>query len=632
MCFFYKKLNFFRYVKEHEDSKMLSRLSSFKDFCNSDRDLNLSKLANNGFKFNDGHIVCYACGAIFDNLKRTDDPIKLHKKLSPQCPVANGNTEHIVLPNDIDAGFDEETSEDEHRHTPGASAAIGSNLSAVVQSVYHRHAAQQQRANTQTSTVQPSVPPMPVLPYKVKFPQYIEKSIRLESFEGKWIYNYRLCNPEHLSEAGFFYMGPEDTVKCFCCGCGLNHFQQEDDPWKEHAKYYPRCIFLTLHKDGAFINSVRPQPLQQVPPTRRPTILHTISLGPGPYRVDGRDLKSRMEFPIVKILLDRGYERELIRQALESRLSHYGDDFPGVVALLEAVTELEEYNRDRGNCVLASTMELAHYVSTSPASAEPPQPSIMDVIARAATTEQTTQATLPTQREENFSVVSEPAPTPVVPEPRVPAPIPASAASAASASASAASAASASSTKNKKKKKKRTDTAANVIGAVATIGVAVAMGATAPIGLVAAAAVAGGMSALALGYVEEKMKATSVATPATSATPATPVATPATSATPATPVATPATSATPATPVATPATSATSALEDSQNDPEVQLLLEENGQLREARTCKVCLDKEVDTVFLPCGHLVCCRTCAPELRTCPVCRTLIRGTVLIVLT
>ena len=37
-------------------------------------------------------------------------------------------------------------------------------------------------------------------------------------------------------------------------------------------------------------------------------------------------------------------------------------------------------------------------------------------------------------------------------------------------------------------------------------------------------------------------------------------------------------------------------------------------------TCKVCLDREVSLVFLPCGHLVSCSSCADQLTDCPVCR------------
>ncbi|XP_078082169.1 baculoviral IAP repeat-containing protein 7-like [Mustelus asterias] len=54
---------------------------------------------------------------------------------------------------------------------------------------------------------------------------------------------------------------------------------------------------------------------------------------------------------------------------------------------------------------------------------------------------------------------------------------------------------------------------------------------------------------------------------------------------------------------------------------------EQLRQLKNERTCKVCLDREVSIVFIPCGHLVVCRDCAPNLRSCPICRALIRGSV-----
>lgn len=56
-------------------------------------------------------------------------------------------------------------------------------------------------------------------------------------------------------------------------------------------------------------------------------------------------------------------------------------------------------------------------------------------------------------------------------------------------------------------------------------------------------------------------------------------------------------------------------------------LEEENRILKEARLCKICMDKEVGIVFLPCGHLATCTNCAPNLATCPVCRQAIKATV-----
>ncbi|OPL20375.1 hypothetical protein AM593_05997, partial [Mytilus galloprovincialis] len=67
------------------------------------------------------------------------------------------------------------------------------------------------------------------------------------------------------------------------------------------------------------------------------------------------------------------------------------------------------------------------------------------------------------------------------------------------------------------------------------------------------------------------------------------------------------------------------------SDPELELsvrsLEEENQNLKDQQTCKICLDEPIAIVFLPCGHLAACVTCAPALRRCPICRTFIKGTV-----
>lgn len=54
---------------------------------------------------------------------------------------------------------------------------------------------------------------------------------------------------------------------------------------------------------------------------------------------------------------------------------------------------------------------------------------------------------------------------------------------------------------------------------------------------------------------------------------------------------------------------------------------EQLRRLQEERTCKVCMDQEVSVVFIPCGHLVVCKDCAPSLRKCPICRGTVKGTV-----
>lgn len=58
----------------------------------------------------------------------------------------------------------------------------------------------------------------------------------------------------------------------------------------------------------------------------------------------------------------------------------------------------------------------------------------------------------------------------------------------------------------------------------------------------------------------------------------------------------------------------------------IQSLIEDNTRLKESRQCKVCMDSLVDTVFLPCGHLVTCDKCSMFVSECPICRTHIKST------
>ncbi|BET02216.1 FERM central domain [Nesidiocoris tenuis] len=44
------------------------------------------------------------------------------------------------------------------------------------------------------------------------------------------------------------------------------------------------------------------------------------------------------------------------------------------------------------------------------------------------------------------------------------------------------------------------------------------------------------------------------------------------------------------------------------------------NSVRELFTCRVCMDKEIDAVFFPCAHVVCCSGCCSKLDSCPLCR------------
>ncbi|KAI0217611.1 E3 ubiquitin-protein ligase MYLIP [Lamellibrachia satsuma] len=57
------------------------------------------------------------------------------------------------------------------------------------------------------------------------------------------------------------------------------------------------------------------------------------------------------------------------------------------------------------------------------------------------------------------------------------------------------------------------------------------------------------------------------------------------------------------------------------------LLLEERvRKIEDALTCHVCMDRDINCAFCPCGHVVCCLVCANKLDKCPLCRSEVEKT------
>uniref|UniRef100_A0A7N9D2X0 RING-type E3 ubiquitin transferase n=1 Tax=Macaca fascicularis TaxID=9541 RepID=A0A7N9D2X0_MACFA len=87
------------------------------------------------------------------------------------------------------------------------------------------------------------------------FPGMGSEELRLASF-----YDWPLTAgvpPELLAAAGFFHTGQQDKVRCFFCYGGLQSWKRGDDPWTEHAKWFPSCQFLLRSKGRDFVHSVQ---------------------------------------------------------------------------------------------------------------------------------------------------------------------------------------------------------------------------------------------------------------------------------------------------------------------------------------------------------------------------------------
>lgn len=70
----------------------------------------------------------------------------------------------------------------------------------------------------------------------------LSEQSRLETFHY-WPVTATL-EPGRLAQAGFFYIGPQDRVRCRFCGGVLKSWQPTDDPFIEHQRYFAQCPFI----------------------------------------------------------------------------------------------------------------------------------------------------------------------------------------------------------------------------------------------------------------------------------------------------------------------------------------------------------------------------------------------------
>lgn len=84
---------------------------------------------------------------------------------------------------------------------------------------------------------------------------YANETDRFRSFE-KWPISKKQ-SAKQMSEAGYFYTQKDDEVICFMCGGGLCDWDETDDPWTAHARYYENCTYLRMIKGSKFIESIK---------------------------------------------------------------------------------------------------------------------------------------------------------------------------------------------------------------------------------------------------------------------------------------------------------------------------------------------------------------------------------------
>ncbi|XP_077197644.1 baculoviral IAP repeat-containing protein 2 isoform X2 [Paroedura picta] len=327
--------------------------------------------------------------------------------------------------------------------------------------------------------------------------------------------------PQQLADAGFYYVGCNDDVKCFCCDGGLRCWESGDDPWVEHAKWFPRCEYLLHVKGQGFVHQVQeryPRLLEQLLSTSDipvfenadPPVIH-FEPGENP----SEDVVM-MKNPVVEAALEMGFSRRLIKQTIQSKILRTGDTYKTVCDLVsdlvaaedeskeeEKEVQLEEVTSDDLSLIQKFRMALFQRLTC-----------VLPILEKLLTSK------VITEFESNVI-------------------------------------------------KQKTQTSLQARELIDTILVK---------GNAAANIFRNCLQEFDPLLYKDLFVEKNV----------------------------------PYVPI-----------EDTSGLP----MEEQLRRLQEERTCKVCMDKEVSIVFIPCGHLVVCKECAPSLRKCPICRGTIKGTV-----
>ncbi|KAL0994988.1 hypothetical protein UPYG_G00130310 [Umbra pygmaea] len=326
--------------------------------------------------------------------------------------------------------------------------------------------------------------------------------------------------PEQLARAGFYYVGRNDDVKCFCCDGGLRCWESGDDPWVEHAKWFPRCEYLLQEKGPEFVHQIQarfPRLFEQLltngdSSSREFVDPPVIQLGPGEERSEDAVM---MNTPVVISALDMGFERSLVKQTVQSKILSSGENYKTVQELVTDLLSAEDQRREEEREMLAEEMASdAHsFLKRHQAALAQRLKSVEPVLEHLS----------------EQAVIS-------------------------------------------------AEEYAGLQGQASQLQTARLIELVLAKGNAAAEVFRNWIQKNDVHLLRDLIAQ---------------------------------------------ANEAASPSQDLSDLP----MEEQLRRLQEERTCKVCMDKEVNIVFIPCGHLVVCKECAPSLRKCPICRGLVKGTV-----
>lgn len=163
-------------------------------------------------------------------------------------------------------------------------------------------------------------------------------------------WNYPI-DVEKLARAGFYSTGIEDNAMCFYCGGALRNWEANDDPWEQHAKWYPGCNYLVQEKGCEFVNSIhlRSHTICETQDPPQKQVEHAGPLSEDATQPAVEQGVATVQSAVIRHARDMGFELEKIMDVVEQKLQKTGKNYDTVQALVTDLLKAEGGKSDDEN-------------------------------------------------------------------------------------------------------------------------------------------------------------------------------------------------------------------------------------------------------------------------------------------
>ncbi|KAK6993538.1 baculoviral IAP repeat-containing protein 2-like isoform X1 [Biomphalaria glabrata] len=156
----------------------------------------------------------------------------------------------------------------------------------------------------------PTYSELGIVTERPKRQEYAVKGERAKTFTN-WPRSHHI-HSDDLADAGFYYAGYGDCARCFFCGGGLRNWEDEDDVWVEHARWFPKCAFIRQLMGQNFVDTV--QELNKTKDKISFTmVVEHLGASASAFQLDNRNMPLKRD-PAVKAMLEFGFPEKTVME------------------------------------------------------------------------------------------------------------------------------------------------------------------------------------------------------------------------------------------------------------------------------------------------------------------------------